>query len=209
MNTIASFSTLTPSVYLASQSPRRREILTQIGLPFEVLSVEVAEVRGAGEAAEDLVCRLAAAKASAGAVAMAERGLPRRPVLGADTVVVCDAEVLGKPQDLAAAKASLGMLSGRSHEVLSAVSLCDGERQLTRLGRTRVSFRPLSNAEICAYWDTGEPCDKAGGYGIQGLGSVFVEKIEGSYSNVVGLPIEELVLLLRAFELDYWQGATV
>lgn len=195
-----------PSVYLASKSPRRRELLSQIGVPFEPLPVTVPELRAGQESAEEYVIRLAAQKAEAGAELMLERGMIVRPVVGADTLVVCDSEVFEKPRDQQHATAMLKRLSGRTHEVLTGISLCDGERHLTRMARTQVSFRSLDDREIDAYWNTGEPGDKAGAYAIQGLGAVFVEKINGSYSNVVGLPIEQLVVLLRAFELDYWQG---
>lgn len=204
MSSINSENSSQPQVYLASKSPRRRELLSQIGVPFEPLAVEVAEQRSDGESAEDYVTRLAREKAEAGAILMQERGLIVRPVVGADTLVVCDGIILEKPRDAAHATQMLTQLSGRSHEVLTAVSLCDGNQQQSRLASTRVNFRPLSDEEIRRYWHTGEPRDKAGAYAIQGLGAVFVDSIEGSYSNVVGLPIEQLVILLRAFDIGVW-----
>jgi len=201
---INSQSDIQPQVYLASKSPRRRELLSQIGVPFEPLVVEVPEQCSDGESAEQYVTRLAEEKAEAGATLMQSRGLIVRPVVGADTVVVCDGNILEKPRHATHAMQMLQQLSGRSHEVLTAVSLCDGSHQRSRLASTRVHFRSLSDEEIRRYWHTGEPCDKAGAYAIQGLGAVFVDSIEGSYSNVVGLPIEQLVKLLQEFDIGVW-----
>lgn len=202
---------LRAGLYLASQSPRRREILTQIGVPFDLLSVEVTELQAPAETPQAYVKRLAAEKAQAGCELLAAGDRPAWPVLGADTVVVSDEMVLEKPQDKQQAMAMLQRLSGREHQVLTAVSLCQVDahstlRQSTGLSLTGVSFRALSNEEIDAYWETGEPCDKAGAYAIQGLGAVFVESINGSYSGVVGLPIETTVTLLREFNISWWQG---
>ncbi len=195
-----------PAIYLASKSPRRREILDQIGVPYEPLVVTVDEQRGEGETPEDYVVRLAREKATAGAALMLARGLVVRPVLGADTLVICEGEVMEKPTNQQQATTMLRQLSGREHQVLTAIAFNDGERQDERLGQTRVRFRALTDAEIRAYWQTGEPRDKAGAYGIQGKGAVFVESIEGSYSNVVGLPIEQLFVSLQSFDIDVWQG---
>lgn len=186
-----------PRLYLASASPRRRELLTQIGLPFLVLPQHIDESLRAGEQADRYVLRLAAAKAGAGWQDL-QRELPL-PVLAADTSVVCNGQILGKPATLAEARAMLQLLSGRTHQVLTAIAVGFGEQLQTQVVSTDVSFRALSTAEIDAYWHGGEPRDKAGAYGIQGKGALFVERIAGSYSNVVGLPLFETVQLLSAF----------
>jgi septum formation protein len=198
-----------PHLYLASQSPRRLELLAQLGLRCEVVSQAVPELRAANESAEDFVQRLALAKARAGRAALA--GRPPRPVLGADTVVVVDEQVLGKPADEAEAKAMLALLSGRSHRVLSAVAVVGRDdlgqdREAVRLNESRVSFRAISAAEYHAYWQSGEPLDKAGAYAIQGLAALFIERLEGSYSGVMGLPLFETGELLRLFGLDVLQA---
>jgi septum formation protein len=178
-------------IHLASQSPRRRELLAQIGIRHDVIAVEVDETPCAGEAPAEYVLRLALAKARAG------HGLrPDRPVLGADTAVVQDDRILGKPLDRQDAAAMLAQLSGREHRVLTAVALV-GDREETRLSVSHVRFRPIDAAEAAAYWATGEPADKAGGYAVQGLGALFVESIGGSYSGVMGLPLFETGELLR------------
>jgi len=179
----------TPDIYLASASSRRRELLTQIGVRFEMLAVDVEECRSATETPEDYVQRVALAKAQAGWAVLGDR-VPR-PVLGADTEVVIDGEVLGKPQDCAHGIAMLTRLSGRSHEVLSAVAVVAGSRVLTRLSRSTVTFRELTTQECLAYWETGEPAGKAGGYAIQGRGALFISALNGSYSGVMGLPLCE------------------
>jgi septum formation protein len=192
-------------LYLASKSPRRAQLLQQIGVSFDVVDVDVEEVPGATESPGDYVKRLAEAKAKAGAerLSMLQIGFDA-PVIGADTIGVCEGRILEKPADEDAAVAMLQHLSGRIHQVLSAVSLCRRREQSTRLSVTSVKFRPLSESECRVYWRTGEPRDKAGGYGIQGLGAVFVESINGSYSGVVGLPIEETIALLRDFNIPWW-----
>lgn len=181
-------------LYLASASPRRCELLTQLGYRFEVLKLEVPEQRQSGEKPQDYVCRLARDKALAGA-AIAPVALP---VLGADTIVVLGDRVLEKPSDLLDAKDMLEALSGRVHQVMTAVALASAGRCDVRLVTTNVAFRKLDEAEIEAYWQTGEPCDKAGAYGIQGIAGKFVSRIEGSYSAVVGLPLLETDLLIRS-----------
>lgn len=191
------------SFYLASQSPRRRELLKQIGARFQLLAIAIDETPIADERPSDYVVRMAEAKAAAGAAILAEHGDHHR-VLGADTAVVVDSEILGKPRDREDCLRMLRLLSGRSHQVMSAVSIIGGGRQETRLSVTDVSFRPLSDELIERYWESGEPRDKAGAYGIQGFGAVFVEKITGSYSGVVGLPLEVLVPLLDDFKIPYW-----
>ncbi|WP_380179762.1 Maf family protein [Kalamiella sp. sgz302252] len=184
------------SLYLASGSPRRRELLTQLGLRFERLSTQVEEKQRPDEAAEAYVRRLAMEKALAG-VAVAQQDLP---VLGADTIVVLNSEVLEKPADEQAAAAMLAKLSGRTHQVMTAVALADRQRQLACLVVTEVTFRLLSEEDILAYIASGEPMDKAGSYGIQGLGGNFVRKINGSYHAVVGLPLVETAELLSQFQ---------
>ncbi|MGR2856703.1 Maf family protein [Erwinia sp. JH02] len=184
------------SLYLASGSPRRRELLTQLGLSFERLSTDVEERRHPDETAEQYVRRLARDKALAG-VAVAARDLP---VLGADTIVVLNNHVLEKPADADAAAAMLTMLSGQTHEVMTAVALADRQRTLECLVVTEVTFRMLTPEDIAGYIASGEPMDKAGAYGIQGLGGNFVRKINGSYHAVVGLPLVETAELFSHFQ---------
>ncbi|WP_126453269.1 Maf family protein [Sulfuriflexus mobilis] len=187
------------AIYLASQSPRRRELLGQIGVPFDVISVDVPEQRRPAEVAAQFVERLALAKARAGW----QHSAQDRPVLGADTIVVLDDEVLGKPADRADAEAMLARLSGREHRVMTAVALVGdlaGEgHEAMRLSISRVRFRVITAAERQAYCATGEPDDKAGAYAIQGRAAVFVEHLEGSYSGVMGLPVFETADLLMEF----------
>jgi len=183
------------SLYLASGSPRRRELLTQLGLSFERLSTDVEVRRHPDETAEQYVRRLARDKALAG-VAVAARDLP---VLGADTIVVLNNHVLEKPADAEAAAAMLTMLSGQTHEVMTAVALADRQRTLECLVVTEVTFRMLTPEDIAGYIASGEPMDKAGAYGIQGLGGNFVRKINGSYHAVVGLPLVETAELFSHF----------
>ena len=201
-----------PVLCLGSASPRRSELLRQIGVPHCVRSVDLDETAQPGEAPSDYVLRLAAAKALAVQAARAAAGAQALPVLGADTTVTIDGVVLGKPRDAAELAAMFGRLGGCEHEVLSAVAVATrdagGAPQVaTRLSRTRVRFRAIAPGEAEAYWATGEPRDKAGGYGIQGLGAVFVEAIAGSYSGVVGLPLAETAALLRELGVPMWQGA--
>ncbi len=195
-----------PDLYLASQSPRRRELLQQIGVNHAVIRASVPEQPASGECALDYVQRLAREKAVAGFAELQHQQLPLAPVLGADTLGLVDGEILEKPRDKAHAHAMLRQLSGRTHEVITAIALHDQAHQAHRLSITRVTFRELSDAEIDAYWKTGEPQDKAGGYGIQGLGAVFVKEIHGSYSCVVGLPIEATCELLREFNVPWWSA---
>ncbi|MCP5326271.1 MAG: septum formation inhibitor Maf [Oceanospirillaceae bacterium] len=185
---------------LASSSPRRRELLQQIGVEFEVRVNPVDETPLAAEKPADYVRRLAIIKAQASVQAD-----DTRPVLGADTTVVCNGEILGKPANLGDAKRILGMLSGRAHQVMTAIALVQGEQIQSEVVVTDVVFRNLSDAEIEAYWATGEPSDKAGAYGIQGKGAVFVARIEGSYSAVVGLPLAETAALLTKSGVPLWQ----
>lgn len=184
------------SLYLASGSPRRRELLTQLGLSFERLVTEVEELRRDGETAAQYVRRLAHDKALAG-VAVAECDLP---VLGADTIVVLNHDVLEKPANADAASAMLTRLSGQTHQVMTAVALADRQHVLDCLTITDVTFRVLTPEDIRAYVASGEPMDKAGAYGIQGLGGNFVRKINGSYHAVVGLPLVETAELFSHFQ---------
>ncbi|PVY70749.1 septum formation protein [Tamilnaduibacter salinus] len=188
------------SLILASASPRRRDLLHQIGLTFSVAPVDIDESHRPGEPASDYVERLAREKAEAG-----YRQHPGHRVLGSDTTVVLDGEPLGKPVDRNDALDMLRRLSGREHEVLTGVALARPEGTGSRQVSTRVCFRELSEDEMVAYWETGEPVDKAGGYGIQGRGGVFVSAIEGSYSNVVGLPLTETADLLAWSGMPVWQ----
>lgn len=184
------------SLYLASGSPRRRELLEQLGLRFERLSTQVEEQKRPDEQAEAYVRRLACEKAQAG-VAVAEQDLP---VLGADTIVVLNDAVLEKPANEAAAAEMLAKLSGQTHRVMTAVALADAKQILDCLVVTEVTFRTLSADDIAAYIASGEPMDKAGAYGIQGLGGNFVRKINGSYHAVVGLPLVETAELFSQFQ---------
>ena len=182
-------------LYLASASPRRRQLLEQLGLRFEVMPADVDEAPGAGEAPADYVSRLAQTKARA----VVARLKPAALVLAADTAVVLEGAILGKPRDRADGLAMLARLSGRRHQVLSAVALAKQGEPSLALSESWVTFRRIDPAEAEAYWETGEPGDKAGAYGIQGQGAVFVERLEGSYSGVMGLPLfETMELLLRA-----------
>lgn len=185
------------ALYLASASPRRRELLEQIGVDFTVLPVDIDETPLSGEAPADYVRRLAREKALA-ALARLDASAPLC-VLGADTTVTLDGRILGKPADRDEGLAMLALLSGRTHRVLTAVALADAGRCEVRLVDSAVTFRPMTPAEAERYWAGGEPCDKAGGYAIQGLGAVFVRRLEGSYSGVVGLPLCETAELLGAF----------
>ena len=185
-------------LYLASSSPRRQELLLQLGLPFLLLPQHIDESGLAGEDAESYVRRLAQNKARAALQdPLRQEGLP---VLAADTTVVSGGQVLGKPASLQEAMTMLGCLSGTSHQVMTAIAVGRNLDQIqVRLSSSTVSFRALAEEEIVAYWYTGEPRDKAGAYAIQGLGAMFVSRIEGSYSSVVGLPLFETLQLLAEF----------
>ena len=192
-------------IYLASASPRRRELLQQIGVRFTVMSAAVDETVQPGEAALDYVCRLAQSKADAVFSRIQIEGQPQRPVLGADTSVVLGDNILGKPADEAAAVAMLMELSGQTHQVITAVALVDELNSQLVYSSTEVRFRSIVESEARAYWNTGEPADKAGGYGIQGFGAVFVESLQASYSGVVGLPLYETANLLKHARVRLWQ----
>ena len=182
-----------PLVCLASASPRRRELLEQIGVPYTVSAADIDEAVQPGEPPADYVLRVACAKARA--VRLRGTALP---VLAADTTVVVDGLICAKPRDRADGIAMLGMLSGRTHQVLTAVALAAASGVSFRLSASEVRLRALSAAECAAYWDTGEPRDKAGGYAIQGRGALFIEHLSGSYSGVMGLPLFETGELLTA-----------
>lgn len=190
-------------VYLASGSPRRRELLAQVGVPFQLLDVAVDEGVVAGEPAAVYVARLAHLKALAGLHA---RPGATAPVLAADTAVVLDGAILVKPTDRADGERMLRELSGRTHSVLTAVVLAGMEGAQSRLSRSEVRFRAISAAEIGDYWDSGEPQDKAGGYAIQGAGAVFVAHLHGSYSGVMGLPLYETAELLDLQGVPRWRS---
>ncbi|MEY2632310.1 MAG: septum formation inhibitor Maf [Pseudomonadota bacterium] len=198
-------------IYLASSSPRRRELLTQIGIQFDPLpfrggaraDAAVDETPLPGEDPYVYVARVAAAKAAHGHALLALRRLPPRPVLAADTTLELDGEIIGKPLDAADAEAILQRLSGRSHRVLTAISLALADRLETRTQVSEVRFRPLSSEEIRRYVASGEPMDKAGAYGIQGRAGLFVEHLAGSYTGVMGLPLCETGLLLREFGYEF------
>jgi septum formation protein len=195
------------TLYLASGSPRRRELLTQIAVPFLTQIAPIDENALPDESPIAYVERLALSKAQAGLAALTDTA--DAVVLGADTAVVLDGRILGKPTDRADALATLNDLSGRTHEVLTAVALVSRERQVSRVVTSQVTFRALSQAEIEAYWASGEPQDKAGCYGIQGLAAVFVSQLQGSYSAVVGLPLCETAALLAEFAIPCWQSLPV
>jgi septum formation protein len=189
-------------VILASASPRRTQLLQQIGVAHRVVPARIDERRGEGEPVEECVRRLARHKAlevqvALAAVAGATAAAPL-PVLGADTAVVIDDEMLGKPRDRADGLAMLARLSGRWHQVITAVALARVDDVQCSLSRSEVRLRDLSAGECQAYWDSGEPLDKAGGYAIQGLGGALVQELRGSYSGVVGLPLFETAQLLAA-----------
>ena len=187
----------TPRVYLASASPRRRELLRQIGVAYRRLVVVVDETPQPAETPHDYVARLALLKARTGCAALGRR--KPAPVLGADTAVVVDGVILGKPRDRDEGLAMLALLSGSEHQVLSAVALATPARDAVKIQESRVRFRELEPAERAAYWDSGEPCDKAGGYAIQGRAAAFIAELHGSYSGVMGLPLFETAELLRVF----------
>ncbi len=180
------------TIALASASPRRRELLTQLGVDFQVVKIDVDETQAVDEPAAVYVQRLAIAKSQAGWQA----GNSTLPTLGADTIVVVDSQVLGKPQNQADFLRMMTLLSGRVHQVMTAIALTSRHGTEVKLVTTDVWFTELTEAQMLDYWQTGEPQDKAGGYGIQGIAGRFVEKIHGSYFAVVGLPLFETAQLL-------------
>jgi septum formation protein len=191
-------------VYLASGSPRRRELLQQIGVSFRVVGTAVDEAVRSAETAPAYVLRLAAAKADAGWER--SRDATDVPVLAADTAVVLDGKILGKPADRQDGEGMLRELSGRTHEVLTAVVLRTANGLQSRISRSEVTFRSIAADEAQAYWETGEPSGKAGAYAIQGRAAVFIADLRGSYSGVMGLPLFETAELLREAGVMRWQG---
>ena len=187
-------------LHLASKSPRRRELLARLGLDFGVLDVEVFEQRAPGESPDAYVARVAREKAGAGLLRVV--AVPGAVVLGSDTEVVLGDEVFGKPADAADAAAMLRRLSGRSHRVLTAVSLVSAGREASVLVESEVSFAGLSDADIAEYVASGEPMGRAGAYAIQGGAERFIRRLAGSYSGVMGLPLHETAGLLRGFGIQ-------
>jgi septum formation protein len=190
-------------IYLASGSPRRRELLQQIGVPFRVVGTAVDEAVQPGETSEAYVARLAAAKAEAGWEHDPDR---RAPVLAADTAVVLDGRILGKPTDRPDGEGMLRQLSGRTHVVLTAIALRTMAGLRSRISRSEVTFRALDADEIRTYWESGEPSDKAGAYAIQGRAAIFIADLRGSFSGVMGLPLFETAELLRDAGVAPWQS---
>jgi septum formation protein len=194
-------------IYLASRSPRRLELLQQMGIACKTVllreetnrSRDVDETPLPGENPYIYVERMAKMKAEIGVLRARQRALPTMPMLGADTIVVFNGTIFGKPSDPADARRMLKLLSGTQHEVLTGVAVTDGTRLLHDTSISRVRFRDLTESEITNYIATGEPLGKAGGYAIQGIAAVFVERLEGSYSGVMGLPIFETSMLLSQF----------
>ena len=187
-------------LYLASQSPRRRELLGRLGLPFGIIDLDVPEHRQPGEPAEDYVRRVAREKAGAGLLKV--MGNPSALVLGSDTEVVLDDEVFGKPRDAGDAAAMLRRLSGRTHQVVSAVSLVSPARELQTVSISDVTFAALTEAQIASYLGGDQWQGKAGAYAIQGFAETFISRLSGSYTGVMGLPIHETSVLLRQFGLE-------
>ncbi|MGF1859347.1 Maf family protein [Photobacterium profundum] len=188
-------------LYLASGSPRRQELLTQLGYQFERVVVDVEECHQPSETAEQYVQRLSRDKAAAGVkeINAAKTAAATTPVLGADTIVVVDETILEKPKDFNDAQRMLKLLSGRQHQVMTSVTVATAEREETQLVVTDVWFKTLSENEIEKYWQSGEPQDKAGSYGIQGLGGKFITRIDGSYYAVMGLPLVETDVMVQNF----------
>jgi septum formation protein len=191
-----------PQIYLASRSPRRGELLGQIGVAFEMLPSDVDESVLVDESPEHYVLRLARVKALACTQRIAAQGLPAHPVLAADTTVCIDGMILGKPEHDAEAADMLKCMSDRWHVVHTAIAVADGDHVESALSSTQVEMALLSDHEIAAYIASGEPRDKAGSYGIQGLAGAFIRRIEGSYSGVMGLPVYETVQLLKKFGVN-------
>ncbi|WBA83170.1 Maf family protein [Endozoicomonas sp. GU-1] len=193
-------------IYLASQSPRRAELLQQIGVSFHQLACEIDETPFHVEAPAEYVLRMAREKAAAGWQALVTRDSAKIPMLAADTTVVCNDQILGKPQNANDARRMLRMLSGKTHQVMTAVAVTDGSQLKTELSVTDVVFNDLPDSLVDDYIASGEPMDKAGAYGIQGYGAVLVASLSGSYSGVVGLPLMETARLLSDFNVPFWQA---
>ena len=187
---------------LASASPRRSQLLQQLGVRFLIEPAHIDEICLKDEAAVDFVTRMALEKA----YKVSHGQSATIPVLGADTIVLSEGNIFSKPESYDQAREMLLSLSDNHHQVLSSVAIVNGEKSAVLVSETKVWFRTVSEAECLAFWRTGEPEDKAGAYAIQGYGAVFVERIEGSYSGVVGLPIAETSQLLHQFEIPMWQS---
>lgn len=187
------------TLLLASGSPRRKELLSLLGYPFDIVVPDIEEQQQSGEMAADYVCRLSREKAVAG-LALAKQS--NSVVIGSDTIVVVDGEVLEKPRDCEHSIQMLTRLSARAHQVMTAVTVATEQQQQTVLVETKVWFKSLTRQEMESYWHSGEPCDKAGSYGIQGIGGRFVARIDGSYHAVVGLPLMETDQLLQNFNKE-------
>jgi len=206
MSTALLSAGMTPALILASASPRRHQLLVQIGVPHRIVPAHIAEEQQPGEQGEACVARLAVQKARW----VWEQSDKTLPVLGADTAVLIDERMLGKPRHRDEALAMLAQLSGRTHQVLSGIALIAAAGVVqTRLSVSEVRFREVAEAEAAAYWDSGEMQDKAGGYAIQGRGAVFVAELRGSYSGVMGLPLLETAELLRDAGVGGWWGGGV
>ncbi|CAM3019068.1 Maf family protein [Vibrio rarus] len=187
------------SLILASASPRRRELLSQLGYEFSILVSDIEEVRQLDETPTQYVQRLAESKAKTVLQQARSKGIVAPVIIGSDTIVTQGQQVFEKPHSLQDSLGMLGQLSNAQHQVMTAVCVCDDDKTETIICITDVWFKPLSPQEIEDYWQTGEPCDKAGSYGIQGIGGKFVTRIEGSYHSVVGLPLFETEQLLHQF----------
>lgn len=194
-------------LYLASQSPRRRELLSKLGVSFETFSVDLDETVLPNEEAHPYVERLALAKAQAGYDRLPIEQQKKAVVLGSDTTVAIDEHILGKPESFETFHAMMQRLSGKAHQVMTGVALVSAQQKEAIVVTANVEFADLSDELIAEYWATGEPQDKAGGYGIQGLGAVLVTGLQGSHSAVVGLPLRETAQLLGRFNIPIWQGA--
>ena len=193
-------------IYLASRSPRRQELLQQIGVPFRQLVCDIDETPCTDELPEDYVCRMARQKAEAGWQLMQQQSLPEMPLLSADTSVVMGSKILGKPDNPDHACDMLLSLSGNCHAVMTAIAVTNGHKTIVRLSTTQVQMTGFDRTRAKAYVATGEPADKAGAYGIQGYGAILVESIRGSYSGVVGLPLQETADVLSEFGITPWHS---
>jgi septum formation protein len=194
------------AAYLASASPRRRELLQQLGVRFAARIADVPEILQDGETPQQFVQRLALEKANKVWLSLAPE--QRRPVIGADTAVVIDEHILGKPRSREHALQMLGLLSGRTHQVVTGVAVVSQQHSVC-VNVSAVRFRVLDPAELDAYWQTREPVDKAGAYAVQGYAAAFIEHLSGSYSGVMGLPLYETSSLLRQHGVPIWQTVTV
>ncbi|MFZ7259596.1 Maf family protein [Avibacterium avium] len=201
--------TTQPQLYLASQSPRRLQLLQQLGLKVEIFNADIDETPKADEQPVDYVRRMAQEKNHAARQQLEKLAnfAPHLPILSADTSVVCDGQILGKPQNHAQAAQMLRLLSDRTHQVLTAVCVSLPDQKHSLVQTSQVTFKPLTEQEISAYIRTGEPMDKAGAYGIQGVGGIFISHIEGNFSGVMGLPVFETAELLRQVGVDLFSSS--